>query len=181
EAARNTSNLIEGTVHKVNTGSELVKETSESFYVAAQSTSRIGTIISEIASSASEQARAIDQVTKAIHEIDRVTQSNAASAEESASASEELSAQSEVMKGSVGQLLQLAGSAGSDTKAGRTEPLRRPTPMGPRLAAPKPAGKHAPGKTAQKALPAAKQSGPPTKTGKPADIIPMDDEDFEDF
>ncbi|MFZ5774946.1 MAG: methyl-accepting chemotaxis protein, partial [Thermodesulfobacteriota bacterium] len=28
EAARNTSNLIEGTVHKVNTGSELVKETS---------------------------------------------------------------------------------------------------------------------------------------------------------
>ncbi|MFZ5776157.1 MAG: methyl-accepting chemotaxis protein [Thermodesulfobacteriota bacterium] len=180
EAARNTSNLIEGTVHKVNTGSELVKETSESFYVAAQSTSRIGTIISEIAGAASEQARAIDQVTKAIHEIDKVTQSNAASAEESASASEELSAQSEVMKGSVGDLLLLAGvEAGAPVK---TQSLRRPPSLGPTLAASrKPAARPTPAaKPPQKALPPARKTTA-AKPGKPEDIIPMDTEDFEDF
>ncbi|MFA6900642.1 MAG: methyl-accepting chemotaxis protein, partial [Desulfurivibrionaceae bacterium] len=44
EAAKNTSNLIEGTVQKITTGNALVSETSDSFYVASQSTTRIGTI-----------------------------------------------------------------------------------------------------------------------------------------
>ena len=177
DAARNTSNLIEGTVHKVNTGSELVKETSESFNIAAQSTTRIGTLISEIANTASEQAKAVDQVTKAIHEIDRVTQSNAASAEESASASEELSAQAEVMKGSVNELLQLAGGAG-DTPDPQ---LRRPKSRGPALAAPSKSTPRPAAKTDQKALPATTRKPAPAKSNKPEDIIPMDSEEFEDF
>jgi len=176
EAAKNTSALIEGTVHKVNTGSTLVKETSESFNTAAESTTRIGTIISEIAGSASQQANAVTQVTKAIHEIDTVTQSNAAAAEESASASEELNAQAEMMKASVGDLLQMVGGAEGSTKAQQdTKKLRRPpTPMqssAKKLAAP-----------TRKALPPApkKQTAPPAKGTKPEDIIPMGD-DFEDF
>ncbi len=111
EAAKNTSNLIEGTVQKITTGNALVSETSDSFYVASQSTTRIGTIISEMAGAASQQADAITQVTKAIHEIDAVTQSNAAAAEESASASEELNAQAEMMQGSVEQLSEMVGGA----------------------------------------------------------------------
>ena len=111
EAAKNTSSLIAGTVRKIQTGSALVKETSESFNVAAESTTRIGAIITEIADAASQQANAINQVTKAIHEIDTVTQSTAAAAEESAAASEELSAQSEMMKASVGNLLEMVGAA----------------------------------------------------------------------
>ena len=120
EAAKNTSNLIEGTVQKINTGNTLVNETSESFYVASQSTTRIGTIITEMAGAASQQAEAIAQVTKAIHEIDTVTQSNAAAAEESAAASEELNAQAEMMKISVGQLLEMAGGAGKGSARGKT-------------------------------------------------------------
>ena len=130
EAAKNTANLIEGTVHKVNTGSALVKETSESFNVAAESTTRIGTIITEMAGAASQQANAISQVTKAIHEIDTVTQGNAAAAEESASASEELNAQAEMMKGSVGQLLEMVGGAAETRETVRPAKLRRPSASG---------------------------------------------------
>ncbi|MFH1019114.1 MAG: methyl-accepting chemotaxis protein [Pseudomonadota bacterium] len=162
EAAKNTSDLIEGTVQKVNTGSTLVQETSESFNVAAESTNRIGTIITEIAGSASQQANAVTQVTKAIHEIDTVTQSNAAAAEESASASEELSAQAEMLKGSVRNLLEMVGGAEGPTQARpETRNLKRP---------PAPA---------RKALPPAAKKLPPKGT-KPEDIIPMGD-DFEDF
>ena len=173
DAAKNTSNLIEGTVQKINTGSSLVKETSESFNVAAESTTRIGTIISEIAGSASQQANAVTQVTKAIHEIDTVTQSNAAAAEESASASEELNAQAEMMKASVNNLLQMVGGAEGPVKQRQdAQRLRRPpTPsQAQKIAAP-----------ARKALPPApkKQTVPP-KGAKPEDIIPMG-EDFEDF
>jgi methyl-accepting chemotaxis protein len=173
EAAKNTSNLIEGTVQKVNTGSALVKETSESFNAAAESTTRIGTIISEIAGSASQQANAVTQVTKAIHEIDTVTQSNAAAAEESASASEELNAQAEMMKGSVGNLLEMVGGAEAPAKAQpESKTLRRPP-----TSAQTNAKKLAP--PARKALPPAANT-PPAKGTKPEDIIPMGD-DFDDF
>jgi len=119
EAAKNTSNLIEGTMQKITTGNALVSETSESFNVAAQSTSRIGTIIAEMAGAANQQASAITQVTKAIHEIDAVTQANSAAAEESASASEELNGQAEMMKGSVGRLLAMVGPVGEGSASDR--------------------------------------------------------------
>ena len=176
EAAKNTSALIEGTVEKVNTGSALVKETSESFNTAAESTNRISTIISEIAGAASQQASAISQVTKAIHEIDTVTQGNAAAAEESASASEELNAQAEMMTGSVGHLLQMVeGAEGAAKKRPEAGKLQHPsTPAvsrAPKIAA-----------SARKALPAAtkRQITPPAKGAKSQEIIPMGDE-FEDF
>ncbi len=174
EAAKNTSNLIEGTVQKINTGNALVSETSESFNVAAQSTTRIGTIITEMAGAASQQASAISQVTKAIHEIDTVTQSNAAAAEESAAASEELSAQAEMMNASVGELLAMVICAGKEAPGGgsassRLSQLKRPVA---KLSAPK---KTVP---ARKALPPAAKK--PVSSAKPEDIIPMG-EDFEDF
>ncbi len=173
EAAKNTSNLIEGTVQKVNTGSALVKETSESFKVAAESTTRIGTIISEIAGSASQQANAVTQVTKAIHEIDTVTQSTAAAAEESASAAEELNAQAEMMKGTVGDLLEMVGGAEGTAQARPdARRLRRPP-------TPSQAGARKLAAPARKALPLAAKTLPARGT-KPEDIIPMGD-DFEDF
>ena len=178
EAAKNTSNLIEGTVNKVNQGAKLVEESSESFYVASQATSRIGTLLSEIASSAGEQARAIGQVGTAISEIDSVTQNVAASAEEAASASEELSAQAETMKSSVKELLALAGgdttAAARKTtgKKGQPEPALRPAPELKRPAV----------KTAAKPLPAPAKAAPAaSKGGKAEDIIPLDDKEFEDF
>jgi len=176
EAAKNTSNLIEGTVQKVNNGAKLVEETSESFYVASQATDRIGTLITEIASSSGEQARAIGQVGSAISEIDSVTQNVAASAEEAASASEELSAQAETMKGTVKELLALAGGDTTDAKGkrgrGASGPaLRRPPELPRPTPAPRAAAKPlpAPAKTATK------------KGGNPEEVIPMDDEEFQDF
>ncbi len=180
EAARNTSTLIEGTMQKVQTGSELVSETGDSFYEASQSTARIGTIIAEMAGSATEQARSIEQVTKAIHEIDQVTQDNAAAAEESASASEELSAQSEILKGSVGELLRLAGGGGETAKI-RKGPGQRSTP------ALRPPSLPTPTKTrnSQAALPPRtnpkEKAGASARKDNPNEIIPMDDEDFADF
>jgi methyl-accepting chemotaxis protein len=174
EAAKNTSNLIEGTVQKITTGNALVSETSESFNVAAQSTVRIGTIIAEMAGAASQQANAISQVTKAIHEIDTVTQANAAAAEQSASASEELSAQAETMNASVGELLAMVLCAekeapGGNTVSSRLTQLKRPPVKFsvPQKAAP-----------VRKALPPAAKK--PAPSSKPEDVIPTG-EDFEDF
>jgi len=99
EAAKNTSELISGTVSKVNAGSLLVREAEESFSQASQSTHRVGILVADISRSSKEQAMAVAQLSKTISEVDAATQQAASASEETASASEELSAHAEMMKG----------------------------------------------------------------------------------
>jgi methyl-accepting chemotaxis protein len=107
DAARDTAGLIDGTVAKVAAGSELVSKTNESFRNVADSSQKVGELVSEIAAASNEQAQGIEQVNNAVSEMDKVTQQNAANAEESASASEELNAQAEQMQTLVNELVVL--------------------------------------------------------------------------
>ncbi|MBI4772696.1 MAG: chemotaxis protein [Deltaproteobacteria bacterium] len=109
EAARNTSELIEGTVQRITSGSDILSRTSETFGSVNSSVSKVGELVAEIAAASGEQAQGIDQINKAVAEMDKVIQQNAANAEESASASEELNAQTEQMNEMVGELLALVG------------------------------------------------------------------------
>jgi predicted PurR-regulated permease PerM len=97
DAARETAGLIEGTVNKVATGSEVVSKTSDSFTKVAETSSRVGALVAEIAAASNEQAQGIDQVNKAVAEMDKVVQRNAANAEESAGASQEMTSQANQM------------------------------------------------------------------------------------
>ncbi|MEW6658299.1 MAG: methyl-accepting chemotaxis protein [Thermodesulfobacteriota bacterium] len=109
DAARNTANLIEGTVAKVKEGSGVVAKTAEAFTQMAESTVKIKELVAEIAAASNEQAGGVDQINRAVQEMNGVTQQVAANAEESASASQELNAQSEQMKGVVAELAALVG------------------------------------------------------------------------
>jgi len=117
DAAKNTANLIEGTVKKVKDGSELVSRTNAAFLQAASSSAKAGELVAEISAASSEQAQGIGQINTAVTELDKVTQQNAANAEESASAAEEMSAQAEAMKGMVDELVAIVGSSGKAQKA----------------------------------------------------------------
>ena len=111
EAARNTSDLIEGSVLKIKEGSELVETSNTAFNEVADSTSRVAELISEIAAASKEQALGIEQVNNAVSDMDKITQQNAAGSEESASAAEEMSAQSEMMKSIIGELVTIIEGA----------------------------------------------------------------------
>jgi methyl-accepting chemotaxis protein len=110
DAARDTASLIEGTVKKVQTGSELVHKTGDDFDAVTQNISKVNLLVDEIAEASDDQAKGIDQVNIAVNEVDKVTQQNAANAEETASASEEMSVQAAQMKHFVEDLVQLAGT-----------------------------------------------------------------------
>lgn len=97
-AAKNTAQLIEETVARVRTGSEVVTHTSSVFQEAAASVVEVSGLISHIRKATEEQSTGIVQINKAIAELDVVTQQNAATSEESAAASEELNAQALQMK-----------------------------------------------------------------------------------
>jgi methyl-accepting chemotaxis protein len=119
EAAKNTANLIEGTVNKVKEGSDLVGKTATAFNQVAESTSKVKELVGEIAAASGEQAQGIDQINKAVTEMNGVTQQVAANAEESASSSEELNAQAEQMKGYVEELSAIVGGSHDGSVAGQ--------------------------------------------------------------
>jgi len=172
DAAKNTAQLIEGTVKKVKHGSELVNTTSDAFSEVATSSSKVGELVSEIAAASGEQAQGIEQVNIAVTEMDKVTQSNAAGAEESASASEELNAQAEEMKTMVNDLVAMVGGSANGSGNGSAKRKKR-----------LPAGKRA------KIAPHIPKAGKAVKKiaahraneVNPQQIIPLDDADFQDF
>ena len=122
QAAKNTAELIEGTVRKVNGGSVLVSSTNEAFVKVADSVTKVGQLVSEIATASKEQSNGIEQVNIAITEMDKVVQQNAASSEESASAAEEMNAQAEQLKEYVEELIKLV--TGKTTQA-NTQAVKR--------------------------------------------------------
>lgn len=109
DAAKNTDDLIEGTVKKIKDGSQLVGSTNKAFNEVATSTEKVGELVAEIAAASNEQAQGIEEVNKAVHEIDKVVQQTVANSEESATASREMSTQAELMKGYVKELACLVG------------------------------------------------------------------------
>jgi len=109
DAAKNTANLIEGTVKKIKNGSEIVARTNEAFLKVATGAKKAGELVGEIAVASQEQAQGIEQINKAVAAMDNVVQKNAASAEESASASKEMSAQTNQMNGFLIKLVAIAG------------------------------------------------------------------------
>ncbi len=169
EAAKNTAELIEGSVSNINHGAELVEQTREAFDTVITNNRKVGELVDEIAAASSEQAQGIEQVNQAANQMDKVTQRVAAGAEESAAASEELSAQAMTLLDMVNHLARLVeGGAGREaaapTETQREEPLLLKEPPAP-------------------TRPAATEAPPPETAPKedPEEIIPLEDEDFQDF
>ena len=116
DAAKNTAQLIEGTVKKVNDGTQLVEKANQAFSEVADSASRVKALVAEIAAASNEQSQGIEQVNYAVTDMDKVTQQNASSAEESASAAEEMAAQAEQMKTFVDSLSVIIKGGGNGRK-----------------------------------------------------------------
>ena len=102
EAARNTTEMIEGTVTAIENGSELVNETAKIMDDTVASASKVTELNHKISASAKEAADSVKQISTGVDQISAVVQNNSATAEQSAAASEELSAQAATLKELVG-------------------------------------------------------------------------------
>lgn len=107
EAAKNTSNLIEETVTKIQDGAIIVDKANESFKEVAEHNNKLDGLMNEIAVASTEQSQGIDQVNKAVADMDQVTQQTAANAEETSSSSEEMNTLALDMKKIVAELIMV--------------------------------------------------------------------------
>jgi len=126
EAARNTANLIEGSIKNSDQGVSVATETMKALKEVTGSVQKIGELVSEIAAASKEQSQGIEQVATAVAQMNQVTQASAANAEESASASDALNAQVEQVNGMIQDLLAVVGgSKGGLTMEGPECPKER--------------------------------------------------------
>jgi methyl-accepting chemotaxis protein len=95
KAAKETEELIEGSVNKTVNGSAIANQTAEALEEILNSINEVTILVDQIATSSNEQAQGISQINKGLGQIELVTQQNTANAEESAAAAAELSAHSQ--------------------------------------------------------------------------------------
>ncbi len=124
DAARETTELIEGSVKKTAAGTKIADDTAVALGDIVCGIRKAGQLVSEIARASNEQASAIAQVNRGIEQLSAVVQTNSATAEEAAAASEQLSGQAELLKNMVRQfsLKQATVFADIETPAPKSKP-----------------------------------------------------------
>ncbi len=170
DAAKNASGLIEDTINKVKNGLEIVSSTGETFKQVAASSSKVSELVAEIATASNEQSQGIEQLNIAVSEMDRVTQQNAATAEETASASEEMAKRAEQMKGFVQELTVFIGATSDKIVARQGKTLTETVNKTSRPTIPS--------RTISKNISVLDHD---VKEVKPEYLIPLDDDDFQEF
>jgi methyl-accepting chemotaxis protein len=94
-AAKEIKVLINDSLKKVGTGSDLVNRSGETLHGIVGSVKRVTDIVGEIAAASGEQSTGIEQVNTAMTQMDQVTQSNSAQTEELSATARSLSEQAE--------------------------------------------------------------------------------------
>jgi methyl-accepting chemotaxis protein len=101
-AAKEIKDLINASVHSVETGSRLVDEAGSTMDEIMDAIRQVSGILGDIARASAEQGHGIAEVSGAVHQMDGITQQNAALVEEAAAAAESLKEQAQALLQAVG-------------------------------------------------------------------------------
>jgi methyl-accepting chemotaxis protein len=97
-AANDTTTLIEGSIQKITSGTDIANHTASALSDIVSSVDKVSDLVSDIAVASNEQATGIAQIDKGVEVVSNVVQTNSATAEQSAAASEQLSSQAEYLR-----------------------------------------------------------------------------------
>ncbi|MCB0368242.1 MAG: hypothetical protein KDD45_02095 [Bdellovibrionales bacterium] len=87
-SAKEISNLIKESVHKIEHGHEIAQNSGNSLNKIVEAVEKVTNLNVEIATASGEQSQGMNTINKSILELDKLTQQNAASAEETAASSD---------------------------------------------------------------------------------------------
>lgn len=144
KAARETADLIETVIKKIQHGSEVAQATSTALTEIVQGSREIAELIHRIALAANEQAEGVAQINLALRQIEQVTHLNTANAEETAAASETLKAQAQQLRELLG-LFRLQASPASPASSPSSKELGKTSPVREGIELPKGERKEKPG------------------------------------
>ncbi|MDM8523340.1 methyl-accepting chemotaxis protein [Desulfococcaceae bacterium HSG8] len=109
DSAKNTADIIESTVKKIQTVSVLVSDVNETFVRLEADVFKLGELIGGTATSSDEQIRGINQVNISADEMDKVVQKNAENGGKLAATSSEMGIQAGHMNEFISAMTALIG------------------------------------------------------------------------
>jgi methyl-accepting chemotaxis protein len=131
-AAKETTDMIESSIRKVEAGTKLATHTAEDLENIVDDVAQAATLVNQIDVASKEQAIGLSQINQAVIQVSQVVQANSAVSEQSAAASKELASQAEAMRETVGKFtLKKDPSAKPRTVAAeaRAEESAKPLPI----------------------------------------------------
>ena len=131
KAARETALLIEGSLEKVENGTDIAEHTSASLEAIVAGVTQASDLVGEIAAASNEQAQGISEVSEGLKQIDAVTQRNTASSEETASASQDLSNQASTLQQLLARFQLQGGSVAQSAPRTASVPAAAPVYKAP--------------------------------------------------
>lgn len=101
KAAKETTDMIEGSMQKVEAGRGIAHKTAEALNAIVADVSSVADIVASIAKASNEQKLALEQINQGVQQVSQVVQANSSTSEEAATASQNLTTQAEDMKNNV--------------------------------------------------------------------------------
>ncbi|MDR0958049.1 MAG: methyl-accepting chemotaxis protein, partial [Clostridiales bacterium] len=98
DAAKETSDLIQEAIIRVNEGVKCATETANSLEEIVVSANEVSDMMSKITNASQKQAESVGSVSTGITQISKVVQENSATSEQTAAAAQQLNSQSETLK-----------------------------------------------------------------------------------
>lgn len=97
-AAKETTEMIEGSIKKSEGGTRIARNTAEALGKIVKGIEQVAILVNDISVASNEQDAGVSQVNQGIMQVSQVVQNNSATSQESAAASEELSSQAELLQ-----------------------------------------------------------------------------------
>jgi Methyl-accepting chemotaxis protein (MCP) signalling domain len=113
-AARETGEKIKRSKDLAEQGVAITAQVSKSLAVIQEKSTKSAELMREISAASKEQTSGITQINQAVTELDKVTQQNSAAAEQSSASSEELTAQATTLDGVVSRLSSIIYGVGQE-------------------------------------------------------------------
>ncbi|GEM_PF-3489706 len=138
EAARETTELIEGSTARVDLGRRTAEQMADSLTAIVESISRSADLVAEITVASEEQAEGISQVNAGLTQVDRVTQENTSAADQMSRAAADLEGLADNVRQSLSGFVLEGGSRDAEDWAPTPEPapLRKPEASTPPMPLP---------------------------------------------
>lgn len=125
KAAKETTDMIEGSMEKVETGREIAHKTAEALDAIVGDVSSVADIVANIAKASNEQKLALEQINQGVQQVSQVVQANSSTSEEAATASQNLNQQADIMRANVGKF-RLSNNGGSFYGGNGSSAIQKP-------------------------------------------------------
>jgi methyl-accepting chemotaxis protein len=115
DSAKDTAELIDNIVQRIQGGSSLVKRATESFRQVSEGAGKVALLLDEITTANNEQSMGVSQISTGIHEMDRLTQESVATSEEAAATAAEMHSEAQQLSGIVAVMMELVEGKGNSS------------------------------------------------------------------